>query len=315
GCRGGGALVSPGRRAGRRPGAVQSRPRLRPRRGRDAERRRRAHVVQPRRRALSRQGPAQPHRRGQEPRHGRGRDVVRAARRGAKARARVEAAIAWLFPVVPAKAGTHIPEAVVMGSRLRGNDTGMTVGLEHPRASGEERRSLSGRPREGHPATQASRGPRCGDPYSRAVVIGSRLRGNDTGMTVGLEQPRASGEERRSLPVVPAGGTPRRKRRGDPVAGTHLPELWLWVPGRSAVTRVHSPRRRASTPLRTRYARERHRDDRCKTAALFLLGVLRHGDAVRVDADGATHEPGSGGKICWCRRADSNRQPIAYEAL
>src|SRR5262249_60833556 len=83
----------------------------------------------------------------------------------------------------------------------------------------------------------------------------------------------------------------------------------------SAFTRVHSPRRRASTPLRTRYARERHRDDRCKTAALFLLGVLRHGDAVRVDADGATHEPGSGGKICWCRRADSNRQPIAYEAL
>jgi hypothetical protein len=25
--------------------------------------------------------------------------------------------------------------------------------------------------------------------------------------------------------------------------------------------------------------------------------------------------PGSGGKICWCRRADSNRQPIAYEAI
>src|SRR5262249_13473922 len=25
--------------------------------------------------------------------------------------------------------------------------------------------------------------------------------------------------------------------------------------------------------------------------------------------------PGLGGKICWCRRADSNRQPIAYEAI
>jgi hypothetical protein len=25
--------------------------------------------------------------------------------------------------------------------------------------------------------------------------------------------------------------------------------------------------------------------------------------------------PGTGGKICWCRRADSNRQPIAYEAI
>src|SRR2546425_9795023 len=25
--------------------------------------------------------------------------------------------------------------------------------------------------------------------------------------------------------------------------------------------------------------------------------------------------PESGGKICWCRRADSNRQPIAYEAI
>src|SRR5262245_6317978 len=30
---------------------------------------------------------------------------------------------------------------------------------------------------------------------------------------------------------------------------------------------------------------------------------------------GATHGPGTGGKICWCRRADSNRQPIAYEAI
>jgi hypothetical protein len=25
--------------------------------------------------------------------------------------------------------------------------------------------------------------------------------------------------------------------------------------------------------------------------------------------------PETGGKICWCRRADSNRQPIAYEAI
>src|SRR5262249_61734461 len=62
---------------------------------------------------------AQPHRRGQEPRHGRGRDVLRPARRGAEARAGVEAAV-----VIPAKV------------------------------------ILSARPREGHPATLASRGPR-----------------------------------------------------------------------------------------------------------------------------------------------------------
>src|SRR5215831_5245633 len=43
-------------------------------------------------------------------------------------------------------------------------------------------------------------------------------------------------------------------------------------------------------------ARERHRDDRCKTAAQRTA-------------------PRTGGKIGWCRRADSNRQPIAYEAI
>jgi 3-isopropylmalate/(R)-2-methylmalate dehydratase small subunit len=32
-----------------------------------------------------------------------------------------------------------------------------------------------GRPREGHPATHASRGPRCGDPYSRVGGYGSPL--------------------------------------------------------------------------------------------------------------------------------------------
>ena len=32
-------------------------------------------------------------------------------------------------------------------------------------------------------------------------------------------------------------------------------------------------------------------------------------------AGGSTPGPGFGGKICWCRRADSNRQPIAYEAI
>src|SRR6516162_4466365 len=98
GLRRGGALVSPRRRAGRRPGAVQSRPRLRPRRGRYAEPRRGAHVVQPRRRAFSRQRHAQPHRRGQEPRHSGERDVVRTARRGAEARARVDAAVVAKTP-------------------------------------------------------------------------------------------------------------------------------------------------------------------------------------------------------------------------
>src|SRR5262249_44430159 len=39
-----------------------------------------------------------PHRRGQEPRHGRGRDVLRPARRGAEARARVEAAVVVSAP-------------------------------------------------------------------------------------------------------------------------------------------------------------------------------------------------------------------------
>src|SRR5262245_56192700 len=43
-------------------------------------------------------------------------------------------------------------------------------------------------------------------------------------------------------------------------------------------------------------ARERHRDDRCKTAAQRTA-------------------PRTGGKIGWCRRADSNLQPIAYEAI
>jgi hypothetical protein len=28
-----------------------------------------------------------------------------------------------------------------------------------------------------------------------------------------------------------------------------------------------------------------------------------------------THRAGIWRKICWCRRADSNRQPIAYEAI
>src|SRR5262245_41660681 len=35
--------------------------------------------------------------------------------------------------------------------------------------------TLRGRPREGHPATLASRGPRCGDPYSRGGGYGSPL--------------------------------------------------------------------------------------------------------------------------------------------
>src|SRR5437016_11073734 len=39
------------------------------------------------------------------------------------------------------------------------------------------------RPRAGHPATLASRGPRCGDPGSRfriaCLALGSRLRGNE----------------------------------------------------------------------------------------------------------------------------------------
>ncbi len=46
----------------------------------------------------------------------------------------------------------------------------------------------------------------------------------------------------------------------------------------------------------------------------YLLAALRHADAVRVDA-GGTHGVRIGGKIGWCRRADSNRQPIAYEAI
>jgi hypothetical protein len=29
----------------------------------------------------------------------------------------------------------------------------------------------------------------------------------------------------------------------------------------------------------------------------------------------AKNGPAAGGEICWCRRADSNRQPIAYEAI
>jgi len=36
--------------------------------------------------------------------------------------------------------------------------------------------------------------------------------------------------EMRPARVVPARGTPRRSRRGDPVAGTHNHGLWLWVP-------------------------------------------------------------------------------------
>src|SRR6516164_7990952 len=56
------------------------------------------------------------------------------------------------------------------------------------------------------------------------------------------------------------------------------------------------------------------RDTQIHTAALFLVAVLRHAGAVRVDVSG-TQAPRSGGKIGWCRRADSNRQPIAYEAI
>ena len=32
------------------------------------------------------------------------------------------------------------------------------------------------------------------------------------------------------LAVVPASGTPRRSRRGDPVAGTHIPEAAVMGP-------------------------------------------------------------------------------------
>ena len=38
------------------------------------------------------------------------------------------------------------------------------------------------------------------------------------------------------------------------------------------------------------------RDTQIHTVALFLLGVLRHAGTVRVDADGATHEPETGEK-------------------
>jgi hypothetical protein len=36
------------------------------------------------------------------------------------------------------------------------------------------------------------------------------------------------------------------------------------------------------------------------------LAALRHAGVVRVDAGGASHEPRTGGKICWCRRAKSH---------
>ena len=57
------------------------------------------------------------------------------------------------------------------------------------------------------------------------------------------------------------------------------------------------------------------RDTQIETAALLFLAVLRHADAVRVDVGERSPWAGFGGKICWCRRADSNRQPIAYEAI
>src|SRR5262245_11976504 len=37
--------------------------------------------------------------------------------------------------------------------------------------------------------------------------------------------------------VVPARGTPRRSRRGDPVAGTHDHRRWLWVPALPSLSR------------------------------------------------------------------------------
>ena len=57
------------------------------------------------------------------------------------------------------------------------------------------------------------------------------------------------------------------------------------------------------------------RDTQIETAALLFLAVLRHADAVRVDVGECGPWAGFGGEICWCRRADSNRQPIAYEAI
>jgi len=107
----------------------------------------------------------------------------------------------------PAKAGTHIPEAGDHGFPLT-----------------RERQQHSCRPREcgdpysrgrwlwvpayaGTTATQLSSPRKRGPIFQRPVVMGSRLRGNDSNTV-----------------VVPARGTPRRSRRGDPVAGTHIPE-------------------------------------------------------------------------------------------
>src|SRR6266508_5864631 len=47
-----------------------------------------------------------------------------------------------------------------------------------------EAKPHSRRPREGHPATLASRGPRCGDPGSLAGVHGSRLSLRSAGTTI-----------------------------------------------------------------------------------------------------------------------------------
>jgi hypothetical protein len=56
------------------------------------------------------------------------------------------------------------------------------------------------------------------------------------------------------------------------------------------------------------------RDTQIHTAALFLLAALRHAGTVRVDA-GGTQSAGIRRKICWCRRADSNRQPSVFDAI
>src|SRR5947209_14500686 len=57
------------------------------------------------------------------------------------------------------------------------------------------------------------------------------------------------------LRVVPVTGTPRRERRGDPVAAAHIPEQhWLWVSARAG--RQHQRRAFASG----------WRDGRCRAA-------------------------------------------------